>query len=75
MVSNQSTGYCPDPDSWPAVAAALDRIGVGHPGGFTHPIVFRACPSCGQINVVREDVLICAVCGDDLPETWNIDQV
>jgi hypothetical protein len=24
-VSNQSTGYCPDVDSWPAVAGALDR--------------------------------------------------
>jgi hypothetical protein len=26
-VSNQSTGYCPEPSSWPGVAAALDRIG------------------------------------------------
>ena len=25
-VTNQSTGFCPDPDSWPAVAAALDSI-------------------------------------------------
>src|SRR5258708_4137863 len=25
-VSNQSTGFCPEPDSWPAVASALDRI-------------------------------------------------
>ena len=23
-ISNQSTGYCPDPDSWPMVASALD---------------------------------------------------
>ena len=23
-VSNQSTGYCPEPESWPAVAAALE---------------------------------------------------
>src|SRR6266542_3004531 len=23
-ISNQSTGYCPDPDSWPALAMALD---------------------------------------------------
>jgi hypothetical protein len=30
-ISNQSTGYCPDADSWPAVAAALDRAGVAHP--------------------------------------------
>ena len=74
MVSNQSTGYCPDLDSWHAVAAALERADVQHPGGFTHPIVFRACTACGQVNVVREDLLVCAVCGDDLPGDWNIDQ-
>ncbi|MFJ4646566.1 hypothetical protein ACIP6Q_23895 [Streptomyces bobili] len=33
QVSNQSTGYCPDPDSWPAVAAALDRAGIARPRG------------------------------------------
>lgn len=55
MVSNQSTGYCPDIDSWTTVAA-LDRIGVRYPGGFTHPIAFRACTTCDQINVVRGGV-------------------
>src|SRR5947209_2641867 len=25
-VSNQSTGYCPEPESWPSVAAALDQV-------------------------------------------------
>jgi hypothetical protein len=75
MVSNQSTGYCPDLDSWHAVAAALDWLGIHHPGGFTHRIVFRACTSCGQVNVVRDGLLVCAVCGDDLPDGWNIDQV
>lgn len=43
-VSNQSTGYCPDTASWPAVAAALDRAGLAHPGGFTDVFVFRHCP-------------------------------
>jgi hypothetical protein len=33
-VTNQSTGYCPDPDCWPAVARALDRVGLRHPGDF-----------------------------------------
>ncbi|WP_158845314.1 hypothetical protein [Streptomyces sp. NRRL WC-3742] len=37
-VSNQSTGYCPDLVSWPAVAAALERIGLPHPGGFTDDV-------------------------------------
>jgi hypothetical protein len=32
-VSNQSTGFCPEPESWPAIAAALDRIDIPQPGG------------------------------------------
>jgi hypothetical protein len=72
-ISNQSTGYCPDLDSWPAVAAGLDRAGLRHPGGFTQPIVFRACPACSAKNIVRDDDFVCAVCGDALPDTWNLD--
>src|SRR5215469_3208731 len=34
-VSNQSTGYCPEPTSWPAVASALEAIPLPHPGRFT----------------------------------------
>jgi hypothetical protein len=70
-VSNQSTGYCPDPDCWPAVAAALDRAGVPHPGGFTDPVVFRRCPRCGERNIVRDGDLTCAVCDGALPDRWN----
>src|SRR5262245_26937136 len=33
-VSNQSTGYCPEPESWPAVAAALSAAGLEPPEGF-----------------------------------------
>src|SRR5262245_13695081 len=32
--SNQSTGYCPEPESWPAVAAALSAAGLEPPAGF-----------------------------------------
>ena len=70
-VSNQSTGYCPDPDSWPAVAAALDRAGIPHPGGFTDPITFRRCEHCGERNIVRDGDFTCAVCGGALPGQWN----
>jgi hypothetical protein len=28
---NQSTGFCPQPESWSAVATALDRADVPHP--------------------------------------------
>jgi hypothetical protein len=34
-LTNQSTGYCPDHDSWPAVDRALGRVGVEHPDDFT----------------------------------------
>jgi hypothetical protein len=71
-VSNQSAGYCLDPDSWPAVAMALDRIGLAHPGDFTGKIVFRRCPACGQLNIVRDGDFACAVCDGPLPECWNI---
>ncbi|MGW2372327.1 hypothetical protein [Kitasatospora sp. NPDC001683] len=72
-VSNLSTGYCPDVVSWPAVAAALDRLGLPHPGGFTQAVVFRRCPDCGQCGIVREGHYVCVFCDADLPERWNVD--
>ena len=69
--TNQSTGYCPEPSSWPAVAAALDRIGVPHPGRFTDEFTFRRCPGCGERNLVRDGDFICAVCNAELPAAWN----
>ena len=70
-VSNQSTGFCPEPESWPAVAAALERAGLRHPGSFTREVVFRRCPACGQRNLVKESWYVCGVCGKDLPAAWN----
>jgi hypothetical protein len=70
--SNQSTGFCPEPESWPAVATALDRIGVAHPGRFTVEIVFRRCEKCGERNVVKDGWFVCGVCGADLPDRWNL---
>lgn len=71
-ISNQSTGYCPEPESWSAVAAALAAAGVEAPEGYTTELLFRRCPGCGQINVVKDRVLECAVCGSDLPSAWNL---
>jgi hypothetical protein len=34
-VSNESTGFCPEPASWPEIQRALDALGIAHPGGFT----------------------------------------
>ncbi|MCK9874115.1 hypothetical protein MRI28_31605 [Nocardiopsis dassonvillei] len=72
-ISNQSTGYCPDPSSWPAVANALESAGLEHPGRFTHEFVFRRCIACRELNLVREGDFVCVFCEADLPATWNVD--
>ncbi|MFD0905560.1 hypothetical protein [Actinomadura sediminis] len=66
-VTNQSTGYCPGPESWTDVAAALDRAGIARPDGFTDVFVFRHCPSCAELNVVKDDHYVCVFCDADLP--------
>jgi hypothetical protein len=72
-ISNQSTGYCPDLASWPAVAAALDKLGIRRPEGFTIRFIFRRCPRCQERNVVKDADFTCCVCGSDLPARWNVD--
>ncbi|MEU8239587.1 hypothetical protein AB0C07_15195 [Actinoplanes missouriensis] len=71
-VSNQSTGYCPEPSCWPAVAAAVERLGVRHPDGFTAAFEFRRCVECGSLSVVKENDFTCAVCDCPLPAEWNL---
>ena len=70
-VTNQSTGYCPEPESWPIVASALDKAGITRPDGFTHAFLFRLCEGCGQTNIVKEGNFTCAVCGNGLKQEWN----
>jgi hypothetical protein len=70
-ITNQSTGFCPEPESWPSVAHALDRIPVGHPDGFTLCVAFRLCPKCNERNIVKDGWFFCDLCGADLPEAWN----
>lgn len=70
-VSNQSTGYCPQPESWPYVATALDRADMDHSEDFDLCFDFRRC-TCGQINIVKNEVYECEVCGSDLPRDWNL---
>lgn len=72
--TNQSTGYCPEASSWPAVGRALDRIGVPHPGRFTDEFTFRRCPRCGERNLVRDGDFTCAICDAGLPASWNFEQ-
>jgi hypothetical protein len=72
QVTNQSTGYCPEPSCWPAVAAALDAAGIRHGDGFTTEFTFRRCPECDAVNLVKEEVFLCDLCGADLPADWNV---
>jgi hypothetical protein len=72
LISDQSTGYCPDLASWTAVAAAVDQCGLARPDGFTQAVAFRRCPACSELNVVREEFFVCAFCESDLPPEWNL---
>lgn len=72
-VTNQSTGYCPEPDSWPAVEAALSQAGIADPGEFTTGFAFRRCDNCHNINLVKDDWFYCALCDSELSPEWNID--
>ena len=64
--TNQSTGYCPEPDCWSALQEALDSAGISHPGRLTNKYVFRRCLNCNQINIVKYGLFECGVCGADL---------
>ena len=70
-ISNQSTGFCPEPESWPSVAIALDTIPLERPGSFTREIVFRLCQGCNQRNIVKDCHFVCELCDAELSQTWN----
>ncbi|QDV52265.1 hypothetical protein [Gimesia fumaroli] len=72
-ITNQSTGYCPEPESWHAVDSALDQIGIEHPEYFEPAFDFRRCTQCGQTNLIKDNWFICAVCEGELPKDWNFD--
>jgi hypothetical protein len=71
-VSNQSTGYCPEPESWPAVAESLSRAGLAAPQNFSLACVFRRCVACSNLNVVKDALFECGVCGAELPTNYNV---
>ncbi|MEL6928526.1 MAG: hypothetical protein AAFO95_07820 [Cyanobacteria bacterium J06600_6] len=70
-ISNQSTGFCPEPESWIWVSQALERIPLIHPGNFTNSFIFRRCIKCNLLNIVKNDSYICADCNAGLPLVWN----
>src|SRR5262249_34976537 len=72
-VTNQSTGYCPEPQSWEAVATALNAAKLDYqgPDWFEPAFEFRRCLSCASINVVKNNVFRCSICDAPLPTCWN----
>ena len=70
-VTNLSTGYCPEPVSWPAVAQALDAAGIAHGTAYDPEFIFRRCENCATNCVVKDEDFTCPVCDRSLPEAWN----
>jgi hypothetical protein len=70
-ITNQSTGYCPEIESWEYVELALNKIHITHPSRFTSEFTFRRCDSCSQINIIKDDLFACSVCNSNLSYEWN----
>lgn len=69
-ISNQSTGYCPEPESWGAVVEALRAAGLEPTAGFDPRCEFRRCVGCRSLNLVK-GVFECGVCEAELPRAYN----
>jgi hypothetical protein len=70
-ITNQSTGYCPEPESWKAVENAINETGIAQPGHFTSEFIFRRCNVCGSINIVKDGWFFCIECDAELEKKWN----
>lgn len=70
--TNQSTGYCPEPESWQHVRRSLDPIFSSLPDTFTIEFIFRRCPVCNMITIVKNDWFYCYLCKSELPKIYNI---
>lgn len=71
-VSNQSAGFCPEPESWPAVAEALLRAEISAPNDFTLRCTFRRCVKCANVTLVKENDFRCGLCSARLPLEYNV---
>ncbi len=71
-ITNQSMGYCPEPESWPAVEVALSEIAIPFPAYWTTAFQFRKCIQCGEHSILKDYDPFCPFCGTELPDHWNI---
>ena len=69
--TNQSTGYCPEPESWVALSQALDAQEIPHPNGFEYEFHFRRCTKCKTTVLVKDGIFECGECGGQLSDKWN----
>src|SRR5215218_5664789 len=74
-VTNQSTGYCPEPSCWSVTSRVLARLGISHPPHFTPAFEFRRCDRCGATNLIKDSSFECAVCKSPLSHHWNYHNV
>ncbi len=70
-VTNQSTGYCPQPECWQATRATLNALAIPCPDELSQAFTFRCCVACGARNLVKDAWFVCDLCGHDLPLEWN----
>lgn len=70
-ITNQSTGYCPNRESWAIVSEVLLRLGLPHPPHFSLAFEFRRCDQCGATNLIKDDIFECALCNSPLNLIWN----
>jgi hypothetical protein len=73
-ITNQSTGYCPEPSSFKIAEFVLAKLKIPHPEEFDPAFQFRWCKPCGNIEIVKDGDFTCLMCGEELPEEWNLDQ-
>jgi DNA-directed RNA polymerase subunit RPC12/RpoP len=71
--TNQSTGYCPEPESWEALSKALHCAAIPHPERFEYEFEFRRCTECGTTVLVKDGILECTECGAQLSDAWNFE--
>ncbi|MEM7010621.1 MAG: hypothetical protein AAF585_03975 [Verrucomicrobiota bacterium] len=71
-ITNQSTGYCPEPGSWVAVDQALETAKIAYPSGFEPAFEFRRCDQCAALAIVKDAEFFCLLCGAELSAHWNL---
>lgn len=71
--TNQSTGYCPEPECWEATRSTITALGILCPAELTYAYTFRLCVQCGERNLIKDDWFECSSCGQELPHEWNFD--